>query len=82
MPITHYVDKEKGILIVKRSGSIETHDEERALKERKKDPDIFEGIPVLVDCREVFPGDLSLRRVLPCQAWPGSRWSREPTRYQ
>lgn len=57
MPISHYVDTDLGILKVTRSGSIQTQDEAKAFRDRKKDPLIKPGIPVLVDCREVSPSD-------------------------
>jgi hypothetical protein len=57
MPITHRINSETGILCVTRSGSIETHDEENALRTRKNDPNIYPGIPVLADFREVTPAD-------------------------
>ena len=57
MPIEHRVDPQTGILFVKRSGHIETHDERLAFKQRKGDPLVVPGIPMLVDCREVRPPD-------------------------
>lgn len=57
MPIKHRVDAETGILLVTRSGTIDTHDEEQARRLREVDPKVVPGIPVLVDCREVEPAD-------------------------
>jgi len=57
VPIEHNVDLDSGILFVRRWGSIDTQDEEEALRKRVEDPLVTEGIPVLVDCREVSPPD-------------------------
>ena len=57
MPIEHHVDKESGIMHVRRWGEIRTHDEEAALKRRNEDPCVVANIPVIVDCREVDPPD-------------------------
>lgn len=57
MPIEHKVDKETGIMYVRRWGAITTHDEEGALLKRREDPLVVPGIPVIVDCREVNPPD-------------------------
>jgi len=57
MPVQHKVDLEIGILHVERWGHINTHDEERACRERSIDPLVTPGIPVLVDCTKVEPTD-------------------------
>lgn len=57
MPIEHRIDRETGIMFVRRWGHIDTHDEEDALRAKKRDPLFVPGIPVLVDCREVDPPD-------------------------
>ena len=57
MPIEHRVDPETGFLFVRRWGLIDTHNEEAAIEERSKDPQVVPGIPVLVDCRDVEPPD-------------------------
>ena len=57
MPIEHKVDKETGIMHVRRWGAITTHDEKAALKKRNNDPAVVPNIPVIVDCREVEPPD-------------------------
>ena len=59
MPIEHTVDKKTGIMHVRRWGEITTHDEEAALKKRRKDPLVVPDIPVIVDCREIEPPDSS-----------------------
>lgn len=57
MSIAHYVDKVRGILFVSRSGTIDTHDENRAFHERSDNPLIVPGIPVIVDCTGMDPPD-------------------------
>jgi hypothetical protein len=57
MPIKHRVDPASNTMFVTRSGSIDTHDEEQAQRERQTDPLVVPGIAVLVDCREVEPAD-------------------------
>lgn len=57
MPIEHKVDAETGILHVRRWGHISTHDEERACRDRSRDPLFINGISVLVDCTKVDPAD-------------------------
>ncbi|MFH1679912.1 MAG: hypothetical protein ABIH26_04630 [Candidatus Eisenbacteria bacterium] len=56
MPITHYV-RPDGILVVERSGGINTSDEDVALQERIKDVQVVPGMGVLVDSRGVVEGD-------------------------
>ncbi|MDH3455475.1 MAG: hypothetical protein OER90_01420 [Gemmatimonadota bacterium] len=59
MPVTHYVDTERNILFVKRSGQTSPEEEEASFRARKEDPAITSGIPVFVDSREVDPPDAS-----------------------
>jgi len=57
MPVSHYVDRARGILFVTRSGTINRHDEDRSFQKRNDDPSIIPGIPVVVDCTGVDPPD-------------------------
>ena len=57
MPIEHRVDPASGVLRVRRWGSIESQDEEKACRVRAQDPLVVPGIPVLVDCTAVDPPD-------------------------
>jgi len=53
MPITHHVDRERNILFIIRSGSVDSQDERQPRRRRKLDPLVVPGIPVLVDCRAI-----------------------------
>jgi hypothetical protein len=57
VPIEHKVNQETGVMHVRRWGAVATHDEEVALKMRRKDPLVVANMPVIVDCREVEPPD-------------------------
>ncbi len=57
MPVSHYVDKELGILVVVREGQTSGDEEEDSFRARKSDPALAPGLPVLVDSRKVDPAD-------------------------
>ncbi len=57
MPVSHFVDKELGILVVIREGQTGADEEEESFRARKSDPAIEPGLPVLVDSRKVDPPD-------------------------
>ena len=57
MPITHRIDREAGIIFVERSGTIESQDEDEALRRRLSDPDYRPGLGMLVDCTGMDPAD-------------------------
>ena len=57
MPVEHTVDTDLNLLRVRRWGDISTHDEIKACEDRKRDPLVVPGIPVLVDCTGVYPAD-------------------------
>jgi hypothetical protein len=57
MSVTHYVDTERNILFVTRSGQTSPDEEEASFRARKEDPLVAPGIPVFVDTRDVDPPD-------------------------
>ena len=75
MPIEHRVDPETGFLLVRRWGLIDTYDEEAAFEERSKDSQVVQGLPVLIDCRDVDPPDS--KQVIQYLANRGSRIAAE-----
>ena len=57
MPVTHYVDTDRNLLFVRRSGRTSPDEEEASFRARKEDPAITPGISVFVDSRDVDPPD-------------------------